>query len=72
MAAVAANVGRVELTSSSFKDESNSGEFVEGNPAELVELFTAVLDYQAVENGEEGSINQSITHGDFSRRAVGW
>lgn len=72
MEAHAANLPRVELTSVGMEGVSGSGMFVDKDPLELIELFTAVLDRMSQGEGTGKRVNNRIVHGDFSQRAVGW
>jgi hypothetical protein len=75
MAAVAANLPRVEITSSNFKDGGSGGEFIDADPAELVELFTAVLRYLSrqaeLAAGASERGNQQVSFADFRLRRWG-
>jgi hypothetical protein len=67
-AALVADLPRVELTGTQFESGGSQGIFVQGHPAQVIELCQAAIDYQAM----DGKQNTSIRHADFSRRQVGW
>lgn len=72
LAAHAANLPRVEVTGANFKEGGSSGQFVEGAPADLIELFQEVKEYQANADGDGLHGNRQMNHGDFRYRAIGW
>ena len=72
MAAHAANLPRVEITSVTLEGSTGAGMFVDKNPLELIELFTAVLELMRHGTGDGRRVNDRVVHGDFSQRAVGW
>jgi len=72
MAALAAELPRVELTGNSFDGGSSEGVFLHGKPKELIKIMTAVLDYKAAEAAGGDLPNPAMGHADFSQRKVGW
>ena len=64
------NLPRVELTSVSLEGGGGTGEFIDKDPVELIELFTAVL--ARIEAGNCKRVNRGMSHADFSRRPIGW
>lgn len=62
----------VEMTSSSFADDSTAGVFVDRNPKEVVAYCNAALDYlKQVEEGGE-LVNPQMTHLDMRGMPSGW
>jgi len=62
----------VQMTSSSFADESSAGVFVDRDPKTVVAYCNAALDY--LTNVEAGSdlANPQINHFDFRCFVSGW
>jgi hypothetical protein len=61
----------VQMTSSSFQDQSSAGVFVDRNPAEVIALCNAALDYLG-EDADEMRANPKINHLDMRGQVAGW
>ena len=66
--AVMNNLPRVEVTGANFEMGGSSGEFVGGDPQQVVELTTAAIEWIDA----EAKTNDRQASADFSRRRVGW
>ena len=64
---------RVVMTSTSMKDSTHSGTWIEGDPEFILNLVKRAIAWLERDVDNTTPIaNQSMNHADFSRRPVGW